>query len=84
MTDFTFTGLWPQTQGNPPATFTHRGTTPIDALLRQWATCLPDTRMSSPLRCEADGHTYHLTLTEAGQRQITVTAIVGGRRVKTI
>lgn len=74
MHDFTFTGLWPQTKGSPPVTFTWRGTTPTDALVRQWATCLPDTVMSSPLRCEADGHVYHLRLDEHGYREIKTIA----------
>jgi hypothetical protein len=74
MQDFTFTGLWDQTPGNPLVTFTWRGETPIDALVRQWATCLPDSVMGSPLRCEADGHLYHLRLNELGYREISVIA----------
>lgn len=70
MQDFTFTGLWEQTPGNPLATFTWRGVSPVDALVRQWASCLPDTRMGTPLRCEADGHIYHLSLTDEGYREI--------------
>ena len=56
------------------ATHEWQGATPIDALLRQWATCLPDTRLVGPLRCEEDGHTYHLRLNERGDREITVIA----------
>jgi hypothetical protein len=74
MQDFTFTGLWPQTEGNPLVTFTWRGVTPVDAIVRQWATCFPDTVLGSPLRCEADGHTYHLRLDEHGYREIKVIA----------
>jgi hypothetical protein len=74
MQDFKFTGLWPQTPGNPLATFDYRGETPIDALVRFWATCLPDTTMGSPMRCEQDGHIYHLSLNEQGYREIKVTA----------
>ena len=74
MQDFTFTGLWPQTPGNPLATFTMRGETPVDAIMRQWASCLPDTAMGSPLRCEADGHIYHLRLDEQGYREIKTIA----------
>lgn len=75
MDSHTFTGLWPQTAGNPLVTFEWEGTSPVDALVRQWATCLPDTVMSSPLRCETDGHAYHLALDEHGQRQIKVVAV---------
>lgn len=74
MEAFTFTGLWEQTPGNPLVTFVWWGETSVDALLRQWATCLPDATMGSPLRCETDGHTYHLRLNEQGQRQITLIA----------
>lgn len=74
MQTFTFTGLWPQTEGNPLVTFGHRGLTPIDALLRTWTTCLPDTKMGSPVRCEADGHIYHLDLID-GERVITVRTV---------
>lgn len=83
MQDFTFTGLWPQTEGNPLVTFDMRGATPVDALLRRWATGLPDTVLSSPMRCEHDGHTYHMRLNERGEREITITA-VAERRVETI
>jgi hypothetical protein len=74
MQDFKFTGLWPQTAGNPLATFVWPGTSPLDAIVRQWATCLPDTVMSTPLRCEQDGHTYHLRLDEQGYREVKVMA----------
>lgn len=83
MQDFTFTGLWPQTPGNPLATFAWRGATPVDALLRQWASCLPDTEMGSPLRCHADGHTYHLHLND-GVREIAIRATaVQSRTIET-
>jgi hypothetical protein len=75
MQAFTFTGLWPQTPGNPLVTFVWRGVSPTDAILRQWAACLPDTTMSSPLRCETDGHIYHLRLNEQGQRQVTLIGV---------
>lgn len=75
MIEHTFTGLWPQTPGNPPVTFTWRGASPTDAIVRQWATCLPDTTMSSPLRCETDGLIYHLRLDEHGYRTITTIAV---------
>jgi hypothetical protein len=74
MMEHTFTGLWPQTEGNPLVTFAWRGTSPVDAIVRQWAACLPDTAMSSPLRCETDGHIYHLSLDAHGYRTITVLA----------
>jgi hypothetical protein len=49
--------------------------------VRQWATCLPDTVMSSPLRCETDGLIYHLRLDEHGYRTITTIAVpVQGER----
>lgn len=82
MIDFTFTGLWLQTPGNPASTFTWRGLSPVDALVRQWATCLPDTAMGSPLRCEADGHVYHLALVD-GDRQITVLAVAAQGHAET-
>jgi hypothetical protein len=75
MQDFTFTGLWPQTEGNPLVQNRFPGETPVDALVRQWATCLPDTVMSTPVRCEEDGHIYHLRLNEHGYRTITVIAV---------
>jgi hypothetical protein len=30
--------------------------------------------MGSPMRCAQDGHTYHLSLNERGDREIKVTA----------
>jgi hypothetical protein len=83
MRDWNFTGLWDQTPGNPLVTFAWRGATPTDAIVRQWATCLPDTRMSSPLRCEEDGHIYHLELTERG-REITAIAVPEQSKAETI
>jgi hypothetical protein len=74
MQDFTFTGLWPQTEGNPLVQWRERGATPIDAIVRWWASCLPDTVLGSPMRCEQDGHIYHLRLDEHGYREIKVIA----------
>lgn len=74
MQEFKFTGLWEQTPGNPLATFTWRGVSPTDALVRHWATCLPDTTLGTPLRCEIDGHIYHLRLDEHGYREIKTIA----------
>jgi hypothetical protein len=84
MQDFTFTGLWPQTEGNPLATFDMTGVSPVDALLKRWATGLPDTEMSTPMRCEQDGHTYHMRLNERGEREITITAVPEQWKVETI
>jgi hypothetical protein len=75
MTEHTFTARWEQTPGNPAVTFTWRGFSPTDAIVRQWATCLPDTEMSSPLKCETDGHIYHLRLDEDGMREIRTIAL---------
>lgn len=51
-----------------------QGMSPVDALLRQWATCLPDTVLVGPLRCATDGHTYHLRLDERGYRVVSIIA----------
>jgi hypothetical protein len=72
MQDFKFTGLWPQTEGNPPFVAVHRGVTPTDALIQFWATCLPGAKPGTPLRCHEDGHIYHLRLDEEGYREIKV------------
>jgi hypothetical protein len=84
VTEHTFTGLWEQTPGNPLVTFTWRGASPVDAIVRQWATCLPDTRMGSPLRCETDGHIYHLHLNEHGYRVVSIVAEPTQFKVATI
>lgn len=72
--DFNFTPLWDQTEGQWLDAFTLRGSTPVDALLTHWATCLPDTVLSSPWRCDEDGHIYHARLNEDGNREITIVA----------
>jgi hypothetical protein len=56
-------------------TWEWRGTNPIDALLRQWATCLPNTVLVGPLKCATDGHIYHLRLDEHGARVVSVVAV---------
>lgn len=84
MEQHTFTGLWPQTPGNPPAQFTWEGSSPTHAIVRQWATCLPDTTMGSPLVCLTDGVTYHLSLNADGMREIKTIATPTQFRSETI
>lgn len=84
MQDFTFTGLWPQTKGNPLAQFVMQGTSPADALIRRWATTLPDSVLSSPMRCEEDGHVYHMRLDDYGRREIKLVAVAKQGTAKTI
>lgn len=73
MREWKFTPLWDQTEGQWLGPHIWEGTSPIDALLKHWATCLPDTPLSSPLRGE-DGHVYHLRLDHRGNREITIVA----------
>jgi hypothetical protein len=69
--EFLFFPLWEEINVGYPMTL--RGTSPVDALLRHWATCLPGSRLSSPFRCLTDGHIYQTALTERG-REIHIVA----------
>lgn len=75
MTDYTFTGLWPQTEGNPLVQWQWQGASPTAAILHQWNTSFVDTRMGSPMRCEDDGLIYHLDLNADGNRVISVVSV---------
>lgn len=50
---------------------TWRGASPADAIVRFGATCLPDTRIGSPVTCHEDRVTYHLSI-ENGYRIVRV------------
>lgn len=52
---------------------TWRGYSPADAIVRFWATCMPDTVIASPVTCVEDGVTYHCEIRD-GYRLIQIVA----------
>lgn len=73
MQDFHFRLPDPKFDPAHDITVVWRGHSPADAIVRFFATCLPDTRTLSPVLCKEDGVIYHTDVRD-GYRWIQIVA----------